>query len=247
MQKYLIAALLLFVSLSVHAGERPAGVNIDVRTTLAFKVSDAAVAKFVPAGWVMEPVNAGPFNGANIVVVLVDSQYLSDAGGVSTPPFRGVVLAVPARKIGADAAGSMIVFGIASEDQIPGAYDAYVAGKAAIDRSSSNSGATIQESWKLSGEDGNSLEVALTFKRGLTARAKSTAQTYSGIHPEFYRIYRLDQIGDVVKSSAMGLDRISEFAFHATGPRLTQLFDGKEQLVGVVSTPMYLRNVSLPD
>ena len=247
MRKYLIAALLLFVSLSAHAGERSVGVNIDVRTTLAFKASDAAVAKFVPAGWVSDPVKAGPFKGANVVIVLVDSQYLAGADGVSQPPFHGLVLAVPGRKVGADAAGSMIVFGIASPDQVPGAYDAYVTGKAVIDRTTSNSGATVQESWKLSAEDGDNLEVALTFKRGLTARAQSTAQTYSGIHPEFYRIYRLDQIGDVVKSSAMGVDRISEFAFHVTGPRLTQLFDRKEQLVGVISTPMYLRNVSLPD
>ncbi|SRR5258706_8364174 len=73
------------------------------------------------------------------------------------------------------------------------------------------------------------------------------ARPRSGAHPDFYRIYHLDQIADVVKRIATNANRVSTFAFRATGPRLGELFDGSEQLVGVTSTPAYSRTIYLPE
>jgi len=54
-------------------------------------------------------------------------------------------------------------------------------------------------------------------------------------------------IADVVKSTAAGVNRATSLAFRATGPKLGELFDGSQQLVGVTSTPAYSRTIHLPE
>jgi hypothetical protein len=231
------------------AGEQLSGTNIDKRTTVAFRVSDAVIGKLIPKGWASNPIATGPLKGANVTVVLIDSHFASDAEEKPRPPFSGFVLALPAKKLETETAGNLIVFGITSEEQAPGAYGVYVVGKAAIERTSklSNAGMTIRENWQLVSNDGNELEVNLQFKRGLALRSKTDARTRSGANPDYYRIYRIDQATEVVRSVTAEVDRAEMFTFRASGPKLAQIFDGTEQLVGVISTPVYSRTVSLPD
>ena len=80
----------------------------DVRTVLAFKVSEPTLQKLVPDGWEISPPPAGPTKGFNIAVVLIDSISTSDADGKPVVPFRGSVLAIPARKKGTDTTVSLI-------------------------------------------------------------------------------------------------------------------------------------------
>jgi hypothetical protein len=72
------------------------------------------------------------------------------------------------------------------------------------------------------------------------------AKIYSAAKPEFYRIYRFEQAADVARSTATGIDRVTKFSIKATGPKLTPLFDGSEQLISVTSIPHYLRSIYLP-
>jgi hypothetical protein len=249
MRKALVAALML-LSLSAIAGERLSGANIDTRTTLAFSVKDSAVSKLLPAGWVASPPADGPNKGANLLVILVDSYFVSDAAGTSVPPFHGMVLAVPAKRAGTDAMATMVVFGIAPDKEVPGPYGVFIPGQATIERSSSVSadGTTlIQEKWSVASKAGDALEFSVRYQRGVTTRLISQARTSSGAKPEFYRIYHLDQVADVVKSAATGANRANALAFRATGPKLGELFDGAEQLIGVTSTPAYLRTIYLPE
>ena len=246
--------LMLVMLLSHHvaiAGEKLFGANIDKRTALWFKVPDAAIGKFVPNGWVSDPVAAGPFKGANAAVVLIDSYFASDASEQPIPPFYGFVLALPAKKPGIDIADNLIVvFGITSEDQAPGAYGVYIAGKAAIERTSklsTDAGMMIRENWQLASKDGNELEVSLQFKRGSTIRGKIDGRTVSGAHPDHYHINHIDHATEVIRSSAAGVDRVEKLAFRATGPRLSQIFDGTEQLLGIGSTPVFSRTIWVPE
>jgi len=64
--------------------------------------------------------------------------------------------------------------------------------------------------------------------------------------PDFYRIYRVEQATDVLRSTATGVDRIMKLSFKASGDKFGQLFDGTEQLISVVSIPYYSRQTSLP-
>jgi len=254
----LVRAPLRFVVLSIalllppgaaFAGEKLSGTNIDKRTTVAFRASDAVVGKLIPKGWISNPIAAGPLKGANVTVVLIDSYFASDADEKPRPPFSGFVLALPARKLETEIAGNLIIFGITTREQSPGAYGVYVAGKTAIERSSklANGEMIIRENWQLSSDDGNELRVDLQFKRSLASRSKTDARTRSGTYPDYYRIYRVDQATEVVRSAAEEVNRAETFMYRATGPRLAEIFDGTEQLVGIISTPVYSRAVSLPD
>jgi hypothetical protein len=50
-----------------------------------------------------------------------------------------------------------------------------------------------------------------------------------------------------VRSTPAGTDRAQKCLFKAAGGKLSQIFDGSEQLVGITSLPFYSRQVSLPE
>ena len=50
-----------------------------------------------------------------------------------------------------------------------------------------------------------------------------------------------------MRSTATGIDRVQTVSFTASGPKLSQVFDGKEQLVSITSLPFYSRQVTLPE
>ncbi|MEH2545741.1 hypothetical protein V1283_002386 [Bradyrhizobium sp. AZCC 2262] len=245
----ILSVAMLLAPEAAFAAERLSGTNIDKRTTVAFRASDAVIGKLMPKGWVSNPIATGPLKGANATVVLIDSYFASDADEKPRPPFSGFVLALPARKQETEIAGNLIVFGITTKEQAPGAYAVYVSGKAAIERTSklSNGEMIIRENWQLTSDDGNELQVNVQFKRSLASRSKTDARTRSGTNPDYYRIYRVDQATEIVRSAAESVDRAEAFIFRASGPKLTEIFDGTEQLVGIISTPVYSRTVSLPD
>src|SRR5256885_183706 len=72
------------------------------------------------------------------------------------------------------------------------------------------------------------------------------ARPHSACPPDFYRIYRVDQAADVVRSTATGTDRVQKVSFKVVGQPLTQLFDGTEQLISITSIPLYTRQLFLP-
>jgi hypothetical protein len=245
----ILSVAMLLAPGATFAGERLSGTNIDKRTTVAFRASDAVIGKLIPRGWVSNPIATGVLKGANATVVLIDSYFASDVDEKPRPPFSGFVLALPARKLETEIAGNLIIFGITTEEQAPGAYGVYAAGKTAIERTSklSNAEMIIRENWLLTSDDGNELQVNLQFKRGLALRSKTDARTRSGTNPDYYRIYRIDQATEVVRSASAEVDRAETFTFRASGPKLAEIFDGTEQLVGIISTPVYSRTVLLPD
>ena len=59
MRAFLLVVLSTLVSVA-FAGEKLAGSNVDVRTTIAFKVSDAAAQKLLPEGWEVSSPTVGP-------------------------------------------------------------------------------------------------------------------------------------------------------------------------------------------
>lgn len=233
-----------------YSGEKLSGSNVDVRTYMAFKVADAAVQTLVPAGWEISSPLAGPLKGFNVLVVLVDSVSSLNAEGKPDALFQGGVLAIPAKKKGAEAAVTMVVYGIVVPQVAPGAYGVYVPGKAAIERkvtTDADGKSTADETWDFKTEDGNAIKAQIQYQRGKTTKSKVEAKAYSGAKPDFYRIYRVEQVTDIARSTATGVDRVSKVSFRASGPKLAPLFDGSEQLISVMSIPSYSRLIFLPD
>ena len=82
------------------------------------------------------------------------------------------------------------------------------------------------------------------YVRGAAGRAKGESKVYSAAKPDFYRIYRVDTVSDVVRGS--GADRTTMVSVKASGPKLGALLDGKEKIVAITSIPSYSRMVYLP-
>jgi hypothetical protein len=107
--------------------------------------------------------------------------------------------------------------------------------------------ATAEEIWEVSTEAGDRMRFSTAYERGVGARAHSEPRVYSAAKPEFHRIYKVDQVTDVVHSLAADTGRTKKVEFTASGPQLSKVLSGKEQPVAVVSIPAYTRQIFLPE
>ncbi len=246
------ATLLLIAAVAnpASAQEKLVGTYGEVRSVLSFKVSDEALQKFVPAGWQSSPFSSGPAKGANMNVVLVDMLTTQGPDGKPQDALRVAALVLPAKKTGTDATVPMVFGGFASNaSNVPGAYGNFELAKATVVRNvrtDPDGKSSVDESWDFKADSGASMLVQLQFVHAPTARTNVETHVYSAKMPDFYRIYRIEQALDVVRSSETGVDRVQKVAFKITGSNLAQLFDGSEKLVSITSIPWYTRRVSLP-
>jgi hypothetical protein len=251
MHRLLTALLVLAVAPAMaQEKEKLSSNDLETRTTLTFKVSDAALQKMLAPGWEANSPADGPSKGFNLAVVLINQTATQDPDGKPLPARTYIALAAPVKKTGTDVAGSMAIGGFTSHEGAPGAYGVHAPAKIALDRGQHTEpdGKTlIRETWEARGDDGSAIEVRVEFVRGIANRSsKMEAKVYSAAKPDFYRIYRFEQAADVVRSAATGTDRLLNLTIRAIGPKLSPLFDGSEQLISVTSIPYYSRSIYLP-
>lgn len=246
--RFLLLVGALVLAHPALAQEKVVGNNIDVRTLLLFKASDTAVQKVLPEGWEVNSPPAGATKGFNLGISLIEQLIQQDPEGKSIQTYQGAALIVPAKKKGTDAAGTMVIGGLMTPTNVPGAYGVFLPAKSVIERKQriADNKITIDETWQLTAEDGNTIEAELQYLRGTPARAKVEAKVFSAAKPDFYRIYRVELASDVARSTATNVDRVTKFSLKATGPKIAPLFDSSQQLIAVTSVPWYSRQVSLP-
>ena len=191
----------------------------------------AAVQKMLPEGWEVNSPAAGATKGFNLGITLIDQVVQQDSDGKSVNTYQGAALTVPVKKKGTDISGTMVIGGLMTPPNVPGAYGVFLPAKSMIERKqrTADGKTTVDETWQLTGEAGNAIEVELQYQRGTPARGKVEAKVFSGAKPDFYRIYR-----------------VSKVSLKATGAKIAPLFDGSQQLIAVTSVPWYARQVSLP-
>jgi hypothetical protein len=248
------AALLALVAVTVHtasAGEKLVATDGSVRTNLAFKVPDTAAQKMIPEGWQVSPFGEGPSKGANLTVSFIDWTVVQNPDGTPGQLDRVVVVVIPAKKKGTDATVPMVgpAF-ISSRPGAPGPYGTAAPASAAVDRHvRTDLGGTtyVEESWEFKGDGGDVIQLQLQYVLGVPIRSKLEITPHSAVKPDFYRIYRIEQAADVVRSTAAGTDRAQKYAFKAAGAKLSPLFDGSEQLISITSIPFYTRQIFLPE
>jgi hypothetical protein len=143
-----------------------------------------------------------------------------------------------------------VVFGgFIAEAGVPGAYFNFGAAQITITKraqTNPDNKTTIEELWLVKGADGSTFELAIEFPRGALSRSKVEAKLHSATKPEFYRIYKFEQAADLVRSTAMGVDRATKFSIKANGPRFAPIFDGTEQVISITSVPYYSRSIYVP-
>ena len=87
---------------------------------------------------------------------------------------------------------------------------------------------------------------ALEYTTGNRGWAPGELFPYSAANPDFSRIYRYDQMVDIVASSAIGKPSSAEFSLTSNVTELGAIFDGSLEIIAVMDVPVYVRKVYLP-
>ncbi len=247
----LLAIALLFGAAESASAERLDQSTTDIRTVLHFNANKDAVQKLLPAGWVSTP-GTGALKDANISIVFIESVAVENAEGKPVPSQnKFAVIVVPAKNEQAGVTAPIVVGGFASPSQnAPGAYGVYVPARITMAKSSRSSGpeaTAVEEAWDVSNDAGDQLRFSVSYERRVGTRAHIEPRVYSAAKPEFYRIYKVDQVSEVVHTVVDDVKRTGKVEFSGSGPHLSKVFDGTEQVVAVTSIPSYSRRIFLPD
>lgn len=245
-----------FVALAVWAAaiaaasaETPVGKAVESRVIMAFDPGVEAVAPLYPDGWEPIAFPSGPFAGATFMLTLIDKTYEADAegkpkdGGMSRAAVF-VGLAKPTEGEGA----RLYVLRVYAEE--PGADPYGNSVQASISRTSSTDAPAEgprrrEDTWRIKGEDGASIEVTLSFTQGKHVWAPGEARPWSNANPDFSRIYRYDRLFELVSSEAVGKPIAGSVSVDMSGADLAEVL-GNAQPVAILDIPMNIRDISLP-
>jgi hypothetical protein len=251
----LILASALFVAVpGAQAETQTENIVAEQRTYVYLEVAPNAAQAFLPAGWTVNPPEAGVTKGANLIVLFLDRKLglTPDGKPLQAGTNRLLVLIIPSKNAKTGEAANMIVGGYSADPQgVPGAYRVYGAGTVSVHRIENGSGGkldnTVDETWFARGDDGSEVDFHVAFTRGLPTLGSFDVHNYSAAEPTFYRIYRGDQIVDTVKSVNSGIDRAQGVALKASGNgKLASAINGSEKIVAINSMPFYRRLTFLP-
>jgi hypothetical protein len=241
----LAAAIAMLCGPDASTQERLVATYGEARTNLAFRVPEAIVQKLLPPGWLSSPFTTGPSKGANLTVTFMDWLTVQEPDGTPGKTYRSVGVSAPAKRNGTDTTVSMSIAGLSSPaGYAPGPYGNSVTVARTL-RSDDRDVSRSEETWHFEAENGESIQLELQFVRGVVARSKLESKVHSAAHPDFHRIYRVEQAVDVIRG-ADGTDRVQRYLFKASGPLLSTVFDGSEELVSITSLPWFSRQAFLP-
>src|SRR5262245_27919508 len=247
----------------------------ETRTMMAFRLHEDALLKLLPEGWRVDPVAAGHARGANFRFGLSDQLAAINADGSSAEAHRFCPMTVTAIRDGMAAPQRMAigVWSTGSDPgrmrhpdrtQAVPLAPARMPDTAEVERSIRADVAgvvTLKEAWRFSAPadrappsdptravnslSGETLTLDLAWTRGPLERSMEEFRIYAPSAGDTYRQYRIEQVEEVVFSVSLGVDRTSRRSYRATGPLLSRLFDGTEELVSIAVQPCGRREVYL--
>lgn len=226
------------------------GSNVDSRVILAFKIGDEAAQGALPEGWAAAPFGGGALAGANFLAVFMDRHLNLDAEGEVHRDglFRGVAFAVPAKAEGSDETVYFVTRVYLPDDGINPYKNTL---RATVSREATLSGSGVapgtgRESWTVEDGAGGKIVLSMAYRGAVPSLSEREAKIYSNVEPDFYRIYRYEQLVDLVRSGPAEIDRVDDYAFSVSIEELAPIFDGSEELVGILRLPWYSRRTFLP-
>jgi len=223
------------------------------RFQLDFHVSDAALQKMLPGGWVPAVATAGPAKDANLRMIFIDR--IGVVGQDGKPIGRGgsrlAYLAIPVKQSAGEATGQMIIAGLTDNAaDAPGAFGVYqYAATAKMTRSVSAAAgaATAEEDWDFASASGEHMQVHVKYERAAAAKGGSEVKFFNPADPSKYQIFKTEQATDITRNATTNPpDRVKEFSYKAGGGRIGALFDGTEKVLSWDSQPWYNRTVLAP-
>jgi hypothetical protein len=249
----LLISVLVLMPARQAGAETLIGSNVDNRMIVALQVGQTELQGWLPAPWQVSPIPKGPLKGANLYLLFVDRLLDQDPQG---KPARGgicrvVALVAPAKhaQTGKPALFVIRIFVPHEDISLYNPYKNSV--RAAISREYTFKGAnlepgTVSDVWELRDSNGGMLEFRIEYQRAVPRRVKQELRPRSSVEPDFFRIYRVDQGMDLIKSVPAGIDRVQSYKLHVTVSELGKMFDGTEKVLGFIALPFYIRKLSLP-
>jgi hypothetical protein len=226
------------------------GSNVDARVLVAVTAPHDGVQALLPDGWTSVPIPGGPLQGANILFVFIDTLLQRDPEGEALAPStrRAVALAGLGKQADGDEV-RLYVMRIYTTTPDANPYGVNVA--ADITRTASvtgpaNGARRSTDAWQITVPGGGSLSFDLDYATGNRIWAKSDGFPHSALNPDFSRIYRFDQLTDLVVSTPIGKPSSGDFSLASSLADLSEVLDGTEQIVAIIDTPVYARDVFLP-
>ncbi len=232
------------------AAEEKVGSTVESRVLLGLNVDEMAIGKWLPEGWQPVTLGQGPMGGSNLILALIDRHVILDADGAPESPASGPTVAflVYGKSDGNERPRGFVVR-VYEEEPLVSPYGNSVAadiGRQAHFSDPGGGARTIGEEWIVQTGSGM-LEIDLSaVVRGFRWATGGVSKPYSSLTPDFFRIYRYDQLVGVGKSSAMGIPLAGTATLSVTDPDLAAVFDGSETLEAIVASPVYLRDIYLP-
>ncbi len=224
--------------------------STEVRTYVYLQIADDKLKNYIPEGWVSNP-GTKLLMDANVAMVFIEGVAATDADNKPIPFHDSyVVIGVLAKHVQSGISTLMIVNGLIPPSQAaPGPYGAYVTAKVTMSKQvrTDDGGSNNSEAWSFVTDTGEHLAFSTEYQPGTGVRSHIEPRVYSGVRPDFYRIYKADLTTDTVHSSTAEGKKANSVNFSASGPRLSNMFDGSEKIIGIVSIPSYQRMIYLPD
>lgn len=257
MRKSLMAAVAVLVAVcALMLPDAPAraetlvGSNVDSRVLIGVNSEPSAVQSLMPEGWTSVPFPQGPLKGANFLIVLIDREAEFGPDGKPSFPFsmRAAAFAALGREMGGEAV-RLYMLRIHTTNPESDPYG--VAKPAEVGRELRRSGSAIagrdvSDDWSILPSGGGEMRFSLRYKTGTRSFAPGEALPYSTVNKEFFRVYRYQQMVDLVMSDAVGKPISGEFQLTSSVPEFSEIFDGTEKTVAILDVPVYVREVYLP-
>lgn len=244
----LVLALLIAGVWVPAQAETQSGSNIDSRVLVGLKVNPDGVQALMPDGWTSIPFPKGPLKGSNLLFALIDGVLEMDPEGKPLDPAsrRAAVLVGLGKK---DAAVRMYVLRILTT--VPERDPYGVATSAEISRSKSldgpaNGARESADEWRIKPAEGGELVFTLDYKTGKRGWTPGELFPHSAANPEFSRIYRYNQMVDLVVSTGLGKPSSGEYSLTGSVTGLDVIFDGSQEIMAVMDVPVYVRKIYLP-
>lgn len=221
----------------------------DMRTLAFFKVDSDALQPWLPDTHVSNPYAKGSFKGANVLFMFIDRMLHQNAQGApkNGGAYRMVAMIVPAKNPDTGETATFISRVYAPGDGA-GPYKTQVQAEVSHAVTLSGTGAAPlsgRHAWTVK-QGGGELAIAFDYEGAIPGRKSGESILSTPLDASVGRIYRFDQLTDVVKSIPKGTDRTSNLSVSITIPELLSMFDGSQTLIGLADRPFYTRETFKP-
>jgi hypothetical protein len=256
MKKIVLSALLLAAPALAQAPGPVVEQSNEYRFQLDLQVSQAALNKFLPAGWESAAAAQGAAKDCNLRLIFIDRVNVQGGDNRVLPPGKDIVvyLEAPVRQIsngsgGGGGTGRMVLAGISENDSATAAtFGTLVkAAKVSTARSIATAGGrtVVTEDWDLTGTGGEHASLHVKYVRGAANRAAADVRFYNPANPAEFVTAHTEQETDIARNvTTTPPDRVQEFSFQAGGGKFAPLFDGSQKPLSWDSQPTYRRAIS---